>query len=305
MSAFLTLKYALFALFAASVVYVHCRGRVRHRLFRQLGDHSTFMAPYNTLVYLFSTLPDRPYTRVDAFPDLLKLRADWEMIREEGLQLLNQEMIRAAQGYNDIGFNSFFRTGWKRFYLKWYDDFLPSARELCPKTVELLGRLPTVNAAMFAVLPPGARLVRHRDPFAGSLRYHLGLSTPNSPDCYIVVDGDTYYYRDGHDMVFDETYIHYAENKTDTTRLILFCDVERPFTNPVMRALNRFMARHVMRASETQNVDGEKIGVLNRLFALVYPIRIWSKKLKAWNRTAYYVWKWFFFGTLAYLIFVR
>jgi hypothetical protein len=30
-----------------------------------------------------------------------------------------------------------------------------------------------------ALLPPGGDLA-HRDPFAGSLRYHLGLSTPNS-----------------------------------------------------------------------------------------------------------------------------
>ena len=44
---------------------------------------------------------------------------------------------------------------------------------------------------MFAELPPGSRLVRHRDPYAGSLRYHLGLLTPNDPGCFIEVDGGT------------------------------------------------------------------------------------------------------------------
>jgi beta-hydroxylase len=33
---------------------------------------------------------------------------------------------------------------------------------------------------MFALLPGGSHLNPHRDPFGGSLRYHLGLSTPNS-----------------------------------------------------------------------------------------------------------------------------
>ena len=42
---------------------------------------------------------------------------------------------------------------------------------------------------MFAVLPPGGKLGAHRDPFAGSLRYHLGLVTPNSDKCRILVDG--------------------------------------------------------------------------------------------------------------------
>ncbi|MFX5366545.1 aspartyl/asparaginyl beta-hydroxylase domain-containing protein, partial [Acinetobacter baumannii] len=83
--------------------------------------------------------------------------------------------IRAAAKNNDWGFYSFFKGGWKRFYLKWYDDFLPSAQSLCPKTVALLDSIPTVHGAMFAMLPPGGKLGAHRDPFAGSLRYHLGL----------------------------------------------------------------------------------------------------------------------------------
>ena len=49
---------------------------------------------------------------------------------------------------------------------------------LCPQTTELLRSLPSVKAAMFAELPDGSRLPRHRDPYAGSLRYHLGLITP-------------------------------------------------------------------------------------------------------------------------------
>ena len=83
---------------------------------------------------------------------------------------------------------------------------------------------------MFAMLPPGARLVKHRDPYAGSMRYHLGLVTPNSDDCYINVDGQNYSWRDGEAVMFDETFIHYAENTSDQNRIILFIDVKRPVT---------------------------------------------------------------------------
>ena len=96
----------------------------------------------------------------------------------KALKLFDEGYIRAAASYNDLGFNSFFRTGWKRFYLKWYDQPLPSAQALCPKTVALVQSIPTIHGAMFAVLPPGGKLVRHRDPYAGSLRYHLGLVDP-------------------------------------------------------------------------------------------------------------------------------
>jgi hypothetical protein len=32
----------------------------------------------------------------------------------------------------------------------------------------------------------------------------------------------------GEDLLFDETYLHYAENATSDDRIIRFCDVERP-----------------------------------------------------------------------------
>jgi len=105
--------------------------------------------------------------------------------------------IKRSEQPNDVGFNSFFKSGWKRFYLKWYGDNHPSAVELCPRTIELLNGIGTVKAAMFAELPPGSKLVRHRDPYAGSLRYHLGLDTPNDPGCYINVDGQNYAWHDG------------------------------------------------------------------------------------------------------------
>jgi len=226
-----------------------------------------------------------------------------DVIRDEGMRLFDDGYIKAAAKYNDLGFNSFFRTGWKRFYLKWYDKALPSAEALCPKTVELVKAVPHVHAAIFAILPPGGRLVRHRDPFAGSMRYHLGLSTPNSPDCFIVVDGENYFWRDGEGVVFDETYIHFAENKTDQTRLILFCDVERPLNSGIMTAINRFTINHLVKGTASQNMDNERVGVLNHVFGGAYRIRLLGKRIKAFNKTLYYLIKYVLIGALLYAIF--
>src|SRR3954470_149631 len=234
-------KLIVLYIFIASAMYVHYRGRVRHGFFRQLTDHSTLMAPYNALMYLFSGVPNRPYVEVDRFPELRTLKENWQTIRGEAMRLFDEGHIRAAATYNDLGFNSFFKTGWKRFYVKWYDEPLPSAKALCPKTVQLVESIPRVNAAMFALLPPGSKLGAHRDPFAGSLRYHLGLVTPNSDTCRIVVDGQPYAWRDGEPVMFDETFIHTAENRSDVTRIILFCDVERPLRFAPMRWLNHLV----------------------------------------------------------------
>ncbi|WP_373716402.1 aspartyl/asparaginyl beta-hydroxylase domain-containing protein [Roseateles sp.] len=292
------MKLSIVAVFIASTVYVHYRGRVRLRFFRQLTDHSTFMAPINCLMYLFSRLPAKPYLPVAGFPELKLLQDHWQDIRAEAFQLAEAGEIKKSDQYNDAGFNSFFKTGWTRFHLKWYGDAHPSARALCPVTTELLQRIPTVKAAMFAALPPGGRLVTHRDPFAGSVRYHLGLVTPNDDRCYISVDGERYSWRDGEGVIFDETYLHYAENQSDQMRIILFCDVERPLNNPLARAFNRFISHTLIRAAAAPNSATDKTGGINKAFAYVQQVRLLGKRIKASSRFAYYGLQWLIFGGL-------
>jgi beta-hydroxylase len=289
-------KIVVIAAFIACAMYVHYRGRVRHKFWRQVSDHSTLMAPINTFMYLFSKIPTTPYVDVAHFPWVKPLEQNWREIRAEGLRLLAAGYIKKSDQYNDIGFNSFFKTGWKRFYLKWYDDSHPSAQELCPQTVALLRQIPQVKAAMFTELPPGSRLVRHRDPYAGSLRYHLGLVTPNSDQCYINVDGERYAWRDGESVMFDETYIHYAENATAEDRLILFCDVERPLRYRWAEAFNRVFGRYVIAAAAAPNLDTDRTGGINKIFKYLYAVRLVGKRLKSRNRTAYYVVKWLLIG---------
>jgi len=275
--------YVLLAIFLGSAIFVHFRGKVRHKFFRQLSDHSTFMAPYNAFVYLFSKIKNRPFLDQKDFPELASLRDHWQTIRDEALRLYEAGHIATSQTNSDLAFNSFFKRGWKRFYLKWYDDMLPSAKTLCPQSVALVQSIPSVNAALFALLPPRSKLGAHRDPFAGSVRYHLGLMTPNSPDCRIYVDGTPYAWHDGEDVLFDETYIHNVRNDTDQPRLILFCDVERPM-QPIARTINQFVARFIIKHTAAQNVPTEKVGALNYVSRYIFKIKSAGEWLKHKNR---------------------
>lgn len=285
--------------FLGSAIAVHFRGKVRLGFWRQVTDHSTLMAPYNVLMYAFSAVPNKPVLDQAALPELNMLRDNWQTMREEAIHLFEQGSIKAADKYNDWGFNSFFRTGWKRFYLKWYDEPLPSALANCPKTLALLNAIPNVKGAMFTNLPPGGRLVQHRDPYAGSLRYHLGLQVPKSPgECRIFIDGEPYTWRDGEAILFDETYLHYAENTTSDDRLILFVDIERPLTSKAMTSFNRWFSKYIISESATQNVDGERVGWINRVFSSVYQVRLLGKRMKAWNKRVYYAVKFALIGAI-------
>jgi beta-hydroxylase len=156
---------------------------------------------------------------------------------------------------------------------------------------------------MFVRMAPKSRLPTHRDPFAGSLRFHLGLRTPNSEKCRITVDGQTYWWKDGEGVLFDETFLHRAENETDEDRLILFCDVERPLRTRAARAFNHFIGDTLMRAFRTKNVQGEEVGALSKTFAALYPIRVLGKRIKQYNRPLYFTLKYLLVAVVLYLIF--
>ena len=293
----------IFFVYVIAVMNMHYRGQVRFPWKRQVLTHTNYLAPYNLLMNLCARLPNTPLLNTSDIDDLVILRENWQVIRDEAIQLASEGQIKAADKLNDAGFNSFFRTGWTRFYLKWYDDYLPSANTKCPKTVEILKKTPSIKAAMFASLPPGAVLTAHRDPYAGSLRYHLGLLTPNSEDCYILVDGQRHTWHDGKDVLFDETFIHEAYNNTDQQRIILFADVHRPMRFKVIDKLNHWISDNLLKASSTQNDETEKVGGLNRLFEKLYSVRTVSRRLKKWNRKVYYVVKYVLFALLVYWVF--
>jgi len=281
------MKWVVVGFYILSILHIHFRGRVRLPFRRQIFDHSSFMAPINIFMHKFSKVPNTPFIPVSEFPELARLQENWPIIRAEAENLLALKKIKAAEQNDDAGFNSFFKNGWKRFYLKWYDASHPSAERLCPQTYALLQSIPSVKAAMFAELPPGGKLNPHRDPFAGSMRYHLGLATPNDDRCFIDVDGERHSWRDGQGVVFDETFIHWAINGSESDRIILFCDVERPMRYRWMGAFNRWFGRTVMTAAASPNETGDQVGLVSKLFRISFYAGQYRRRFKAWNKTAY------------------
>jgi beta-hydroxylase len=86
-SELLSVKFILFYIVIISTIIVHYRGRVRYKFFRQLTDHSTFMAPINMPMYALSAVENKPYINSSNFPQLSALKNNWQLIRDEALQL--------------------------------------------------------------------------------------------------------------------------------------------------------------------------------------------------------------------------
>ena len=131
------------------------------------------------------------------------------------------------------------------------------------------------------------KLNPHRDPFAGSLRYHLALSTPDSEKCYIDVDGQHNSWRDGESVIFDETSVHEARNDTEKSRLILFCDINRPQKNRLLQSIAEWLSNKIMSAAVSPSPAADKTGFTNRLNAIYWTYYDYRKKFKVWNKNPY------------------
>lgn len=272
-------------LYVSCIAFVRLRNRAHLNWGRQLTDFSTFMVPFNIPAYLLSRVPLSARPPLSSLPQLRVLQDNWQTIRDEALALYGQGHIAVK---TDLPGSSFYKNDrWKSFYLKVYDHELPSARALAPKTLALIEQVPGMNLALFAVLMPGKRLGQHADPFALSLRYSLGLATPNSERCGLMVDGEHYVWRDGDAILFDETYMHAAYNDTQTPRIILMTDIDRPMRLASVQKLYYRFGRFFNGLFYIDNLDSSRSGIGNRLWGPVTRYKATMRGLKDRHRRAY------------------
>lgn len=194
------------------------------------------LAPYSVLTDMFTNGGAKPFPDMNIhFKNHYKLKNNYTTIREEALKIYNTGL--ATEIKKDMFFDKIADNGWKKFYIKWYGDITSESYKLCPKTVELIKELPEVKLAMFSILEPGSIIKPHTGPFKGCVRYHLGLDVPEK-DAFIMIDGNKYEWKNGEDILFDDTYYHEVKNLSNKNRIILFIDIEKKMTNNIAQSIN-------------------------------------------------------------------
>lgn len=210
-----------------SYFWWRCRDHLAAK--KYLSNHALLLSPLN-FVFTFASRGGRKSVFAPAtVPGLERITQNFDAIQAEAKALLDAGVFQRPPAVDEPGYNSFEKGGWRRYPIKWYSPACrASAAAECPRTCAILDQIPTIRSAMFVVLPPGGRIGRHHDPLATSLRYHIGLVTPNSDRCALTLDGQQHPWYDGRELLFDQTFLHSAVNETDRPRVILFCDVDNP-----------------------------------------------------------------------------
>ena len=264
--------------YLVSFSYLYWRCRAHLRLTKYLSNHALLLAPLNFVFAFFARGAGRKSVFAPSIvPGLELVKQNYDAIRGEAKALLDAGVFQRPPAVDEPGYNSFEKGGWRQYPIKWYGPTCrPSAADACPQTCSVLESVPSILSAMFVVLPPGGRIGPHHDPVATSLRYHIGLVTPNSEKCALTLDGQAHGWYDGKELLFDQTFLHSVENATDRPRLILFCDV----TNPNLRWGVRHLAGAVnslLVARMTGSNGNGKLSWVSAAYRPIYRVRAYVK----------------------------
>jgi beta-hydroxylase len=177
-----------------------------------------------------------------AFPWVPEVEARWKSIRLELDRLLS--CVELLPGFEEIRAEQEGLTAdrrWKIFPLYAIGQRLDGNERRCPETMLALKSIPGLQAAMFSVLQGKKEIPPHTGPYAGVLRYHLGLKIPKpETQCGINVGGDDAFWEEGKSLIFDDSHMHHAWNRSDEERVVLFVDFARPLP-PQLAKTNAYM----------------------------------------------------------------
>ncbi|GAB5529708.1 MAG: hypothetical protein Roseis3KO_14850 [Roseivirga sp.] len=171
-------------------------------------------------------------------------KEQWKTIRAELMHLLSEE--KSIPKFHEVDKIQRFvsdrdNASWRVFMFKAYDNWQEANCKKAPETTRLLKQIPGITTAMFSILGPQKHIPPHRGFYKGVYRYHLGLVIPQKGECYIINGGQRYDWAEGDDILFDDTFKHAVWNKTEETRVVLFCDIFRNDLPAFFRPVNRWV----------------------------------------------------------------
>jgi ornithine lipid ester-linked acyl 2-hydroxylase len=161
------------------------------------------------------------------------LEANTDVIREELLNVIRLEASSKPLSSEWLAAHPNYVEGkqtvsWKTYEFVFFGIEKRSNISQCPKTYAILQQIPELITAQFSVMLPQTHILPHKGYSKMILRNHLGLIIPPGKQCGIKIEDETYYWREGELVVFDDSYIHEAWNNSDELRAVLMFDVANP-----------------------------------------------------------------------------
>ncbi len=197
----------------------------------RFGKH--FRGFFDRLIASSSIVSNDPVLDVRDFAWTAVLRENWQAIRDEAIAVALRGEASPSLAAISPDHRAIARMNmWRSFFLWGYSFPIEDNLAQCPKTAEVVAKIPGLNSAFFSILAPGTHIPDHRGVTKGLITCHLGLIVPRDGDVRMRVDDRIVRWAEGETLVFDDTYSHEVWNETSGTRVVLLIQFERPLRQP-------------------------------------------------------------------------
>ncbi len=199
-------------------------------------------------------------------PALRVIDEGYDTIREELLAILPRkdsipryhEIDRAQYSISAQG-----NAAWRTFFvsLSGVGDRLPN-RQQCPRTAQIVERIPGLLQAFFSILEPKKSVPAHDGPHHYYLRYHTGFVVPREKPPQIRVKDQFYTWKERESVLFDDSWNHEVFNEAEEVRVVLITDFLRP--GPwYLRALFRLHVFSILQSVDEDDTQDlfEKVAI--------------------------------------------
>ena len=193
----------------------------------------------------FPGLPTTPYFPKTLFTGIEEMEANTGRIRAELENVLHSDAGRERVFHTDELEKQNLRglqraPSWNGYYFYRYGERRADNCSACPVTAAALERVPLARVrehapeVLFSVFTPDTHLLPHQGVTNTRVVAHLPLMVPDN--CALSVGGEDHHWREGEVVVFDDTFMHEAWNRSDRTRVVLIFDLWNPYLTEAERA---------------------------------------------------------------------
>lgn len=195
----------------------------------------------------FPDIPCVPYHDPYLQPWAEKLKAGYPILRTDALRVLDEDKqlpnfinFREGDSIETVLTGDGPRPAWEAFFFYRHGKRYDENHARCPRSSEILESLDLCRIRdeapeiLFSVLTPGTHIQPHHGVTNTRLVMHLPLVVP--ADCALnLVDVAEHHWKEGELVMFDDTFLHEAWNRSDSTRIILLMDCWNPHLTPEER----------------------------------------------------------------------
>ena len=221
-------------------------------------DYHVFKSVANAFFGMFIGRKTRPtfFTIKESYPALDHVTRAYPVIQQEFDRLI-ADWTELPQ-YHDVDpgereISAATPKRWNVFMLEVMGHRCALNRACCQETCRVLEQVPNMIQAFFSILDPGKSVPEHEGPYLGYLRYHLGVRVPAENPPKLIVNSQSYTWKEGEAVLFDDSWPHSVVNHSHELRAVLIVDVRRPL--PLVADLcNRFLTDVVGRHTYGRSV---------------------------------------------------